>query len=253
MKKSLIASSKWLMAVCFASIFLLIFNYLPLAISHQPLALALDSSPSADIKSKLKALQEDIASRAANMKAEVTKKLQNKAYIGTVKDKNSTFLTLSTTTDIRNVNINQFTEYIIKSKTYIGDGGLKNITPDNTIAALGDIDDKGVLIAKRIVKLTSPPPKPKKIIHGIVISLSDGNLTLRNIQNEQFSIIFDKKTDYQKGKSDANFSDIKTNSWIIIVTDRASETLLAKYVYIFPSALNIKPKFSTPSATMPKK
>lgn len=206
------------------------------------------ASGSADIKSKLKALQEEIASRAANMKTEVAKKLQNKAYIGQIKDKNSTSITLENN---RNVNINEFTEYVVKSKTYTGGDGFKNIALGNSIAALGDIDDKGILTAKRIIKLGAPIPPLKKIIHGIVISISGGKATLKNIQGEQYSIAFDKKTDYQMGKSDGKLDDIRMNTWLIVVAEplTGSDILQAKFVYIFPYALKTKPKPSTPSAT----
>lgn len=218
---------------------------------YLPTASAEDSTPSTNIQSKLKALQEEIASRAANMKTEVAKKLQNKVYIGQIKDKNSTSIALSVKENSRNVNINEFTEYIIKLKNYTGDDGLKKIVLGSSIAALGDIDDKGALTAKRIVKLSAPLPTPKKIIHGIVTSLANGSIVLKTIQNDQYSISLDKKTDYQMGKSDGSSDDIKVNNWLIVVAEQSngSEIIQAKFVYIFPYTLSIKPKLSTPSAT----
>ena len=48
---------------------------------------ALDSTPSAEIKTKLEALKQAIASKAAIIKQEINHKLQNKAYVGLVKTK----------------------------------------------------------------------------------------------------------------------------------------------------------------------
>lgn len=208
--------------------------YLLFSTFYLPTALAIDSSPSSSIQSKLKALQEEIASRAANIKNEVSKKLLNKAYIGVIKSKDNTSLTISLKTGTGNINLNEFTEYVIKSKSLTGDAGLKNLAVSNTVAALGDVDDNGVLTAKRIIKLTQPL-STKKIIHGVLTSIATSSATLKTVQNDQFSIIFDKNTDYQLGKSDSSFADIKINKWIIAVTeDSTAQTLLAKFVYIFP-------------------
>lgn len=228
----------------FIFLIFLIFNSIFLI----PTALAADSSPSADIKEKLKVLQDEIASRAANIKNEVSKKLLNKAYNGIIKTKDPTKLTISLKSGTGNININEFTEYIIKSKSLVGDQGLKNLSVSDPIVALGDVDDQGVLTAKRIIKL-SKPQFAKKVIHGALISVSKDSAVLKTIQGDQFSIIFDKNTDYQLGKSDSSFSDIKVNRWIIAVTEETdSQTQLAKFVYIFPSSAIFKVKVSSDSS-----
>lgn len=208
------------------------------------------ASPSADLKSKLQALQQEIASRAAEMKNEVSKKLQNKAYIGTVKNKNSTSLILTVYNSQKNININEYTEYVIKTKTYKGDEGLKNIPLDAAVACLGDIDDKGTLAAKRIVRLNTPLPKLQTIVHGIITSLSNGNATVQTVHNDQFLISFDKNTNYQTGKNEGIFDDIRANKWVI-VSGEATESgiILSNFVYIFPSALTGKIKTSTASSS----
>ncbi|MFA5933390.1 MAG: hypothetical protein WCV81_03975 [Microgenomates group bacterium] len=229
-----------------------------------PKAFAADSSPSADIKEKLKLLQEEIASRAANIKNEVSKKLLNKAYIGEITTKDTTSLTVNLKSGPGNITINEFTEYIIKSKTYTGDAGLKNLNISDFIAALGDADDKGVVTAKQIVKITKP--NPKKIVYGILITVGKDSTTLKTNQNDQFSINFDKNTDYQLNSVDSSFKEIKENRWIIVVgeeikpvenkastvsaTPAPPPVLLAKFVYIFPSGITPKPKASTPSTTI---
>lgn len=221
-------------------------------------AFATDSSPSASIQSKLKDLQAEIASRAAAIKNEVSKKLLNKAYTGIIKNKGNASLTVNLKTDDGNINVSEFTEYIIKSKTLIGDNGLKNLNVSDSIAALGDIDDKGALTAKRIIKLTKPVIL-KKVIHGSLVSVATASAILKTNQNDQFAIIFDKNTDYQIGKTDGNFKDITANQWIIAVvepiapaptstTENQPQTLLAKFVYIFPTTLSAKPKTSSDSS-----
>lgn len=212
------------------------------------------ASQSADLKSKLKILQAEIASRAAGMKSEVTKKLQNKAYIGTVKSKNNNFIVLSIRGSDKNINVSVFTEYVIKSKKSLGDTGLKNITIDSTIACLGDIDDKGTLTAKRIIKLNSPAPILPKIINGIITSISNGKANLQTSRKDQFSVTFDKNTEYQVGKNEGSFNDVRINKSIIVSGEGTdSANLSANYVYIFPNAVVTKTKPATPSATPTKK
>lgn len=218
-----------LILVCFILLLLL----QPTIYNLQP-AYATDSTPSSSIQSKLKALQEEIASRAANIKNEVSKRLFNKAYTGAITNKDGLSLTINLKTGTGNIIVNEFTEYIIKSKKLVGDAGLKNLAVADNIAALGDVDDKGVLTAKRIIKITKPLI-PKKIIHGNLASITTSSATLKDPQNNQISLNFDKNTNYQIGKSDGNFTDIKLNKWIIAVTEEINpQTLLAKFIYIFP-------------------
>lgn len=222
--------------------FILLIIAFSLSIFHCQLSIssayATDSSesasPSAEIRAKLKSLQAEIASRAAEIKTEVTKKLQNKFYLGTIKSKDNQTLSLATITSTKNININEFTEYIIKSKSYTGSDGLKNIAIDNVVATLGDIDDKGILNAKRVIKLTTPLPTEKKVVSGLIVSTSSDSAKLQTAQKDQYQITFDKKTAYQTGKSESDFSDIKQNRRLIVVGENVGEKLLAKFVYIFP-------------------
>ena len=68
---------------------------------------AAESSPSADIKSKLEELKKEIASKAAILKQEVNKKLKDKAYVGKVKHKSDSSLTLAASSGPKIVSINQ--------------------------------------------------------------------------------------------------------------------------------------------------
>ena len=70
---------------------------------------AADSSPSADIRTKLEELKRDIASKAAALKGEVNRKLQNKAYIGKLASKSDETVTLVTKSGPKIVNISQDT------------------------------------------------------------------------------------------------------------------------------------------------
>lgn len=146
---------------------------------------ALESSPSADIKSKLEELKKEIASKAAKLKQEVNRKLQNKAYIGKVKSKSTNSLTLATGNDSKIVNINQDTvfESKIKSKKFT----QSSILAEDYIAGLGDVDDRGVLAAKKIILHPNPPP-PKTYLWGQIIAVSDKLVTLRDSKLKNIAV-----------------------------------------------------------------
>ena len=134
---------------------------------------AVDSSPSADIKSKLEELKREIASKAAVLKQEVNKQLTNKAYIGKIKTKSSSAITLASKNGPRIVNINQDTEFEsqLKAKKY----SQKLISEEDFIVSLGDVDENQVLTAKKFILLNpmSQTLIPKTYLWGQIVSVSE--------------------------------------------------------------------------------
>ena len=148
---------------------------------------AADSTPSASVQSKLDLLKQEIASKAAKLKSEINKKLQNKAYIGVIKSKSDSTITLASRGGTKVVNINQDTIY---------DPKLTKKTPlkdEDSIAALGDVDETGVLTARKIVKVSSSPEKT--YVWGTVVSISDDFITLKDRSGKNLAV--SDKTDIQ--------------------------------------------------------
>ncbi|MFH0936974.1 MAG: hypothetical protein V1808_01630 [Candidatus Daviesbacteria bacterium] len=227
--------------------------YMLHATCYMTAALAAEStqsaSPSSSLQTKLKALQEEIASKAAKFKAEVTKKLQNKAFVGIVKSKSETSLTIATTSDSKIINLNEYTQYSLFPASSKKKFTFKNLLEEDNIAALGDVDDNGVLTAKKIVKLT-PLEEVKKIIMGEVVALGDQIITLKQKSGENIGLLVDNKTDFQsKQESDLTLSDVKLNSSLIAVgINPKNGVIRAKFIYLLPSNLSLKVKLSSPSA-----
>lgn len=203
---------------------------------------AADSTPSADIKSKLEELKKEIASKAAKLKQEVNRKLKDKAYVGKIKSKSATSVTLSAKSGPKIVSINQDTVFInqIKPKIKIS---YKNLEGEDYIAALGDADETGVLTAKTIV-LMSTPDEQKNFLWGQIISVSDKLATLRDKNFKNVAVSLD-------------LSNIKLNNFVILTGNDKNEIFKAEFVYVIPQAGIIKParpaggpkKIATPSAT----
>lgn len=190
------------------------------------------ATPSAHLQSKLKALQEEIASKANELKQEISKKLQNKAFVGFVKTKSDNSLTLTTKSGIKNISVHEYT-------TYIGKGDdkknltLKNISLENYLVVLGDVDETDTLTADKIIKPASPAPK-KEIIFGFVKNLSQTSLTINDINQETKNYILDKKTVYRLGQKTGAFSGLKEGQKVIVVNLPSGENLKARFIYIFP-------------------
>lgn len=196
-----------------------------------PPSFAADSTPSADVKSKLEQLKKDIASRAAKLKQEIDKKLTNKAYVGKVKTKSKTSITLATRTGPKIVSINQDTVFDsqIKGKKY----SLKLVSEEDYLAALGDIDETGVLIAKKIILLDPKPLtlNPKSHLWGQIVAVSEKLATLKDKEQKNIAVSLPKQT------------SVKEGNFVILTGSMGKNDIFeAEFVYIIPQGGILKPK-----------
>lgn len=215
---------------------------------------ALDStqsaSPSTSLQTKLKELQAEIASKASELKAEVSGRLQNKAYVGQIKSKTAESLILTIRGIDKGVKVNEFTEFIfipkIVSKTKLS---IKNLEEKNYIVALGDIDETEVLNAKKIFKI-DPPQEIKKIYFGEVLAVNENMITLKTDKN--LAVSTTNQTDFKNSKGDSNLEDIKIGQKIVVSGVEKNNIIKASLVYTFSSSSNIKIKTSSPSSQIKK-
>jgi hypothetical protein len=212
---------------------------------------AVDSTQSADFKTKLKSLQEEIASKAAQLKQEISQKLQNKAYPGFIKSKSDNSLTVTTKSGTKIVNVNEFTEYTaLLANSRQQKFSQKTLEVDDYLVALGDIDDNGVMTAKKIIRLEVLKPLKKEIIFGQVISINSDSkaITLQNKDGQNHSYTCNKDTVYQAGKNAADFSMIKIGRNLIIVgVESPRGGQIARLISVLPGSGEPE-KVSTDSA-----
>ncbi len=222
---------------------------LPLILNTFPIspAFAAESTPSADplrqsdseasIKSKLEELKKQIASKAAKLKQEVNRKLKDKAYVGKIKSKSDTSLTLATNSGPKIVSLNQDTiwESEIKSKTKFSS---KTISLEDYVATLGDTDETEVLIAKKVILLPAPKAEQKTYQWGKIISISDKLTTLKTDGLKNIAAVLPVNP------------KAKINDFVILTgTKDNNEIFEAEFVYIIPQGAVLKPKIATKSAT----
>ncbi len=216
-----------------------------------PTVLAAESTPSAEVKTKLQNLQTEIASRAAKIKQEIGRKLQNKVYTGFIKSKSVNSITLATSQGSKIINLNEYTVYQMQNPSTgkVSKQDLKDLAADDYILALGDIDDTAVLTAKKVLK-TASPSALKQVIYGTVTSVDNGTVIIQNKEGQNISLLINEKTLYKMGKSEGSLDDMKLNKPVIAVGENTqSKTLKTRFIYILPYSTPIKSKVASPSAS----
>ncbi len=205
---------------------------------------AADSSPSAklsdELKVKLDELKKEIASKAAQLKNQVNLKLQDKAYAGTIKSKTETSLTLASSKGAKIVTVNQDT---IFQKT-----SLKNLEEEDYVAALGDIDNNGVLTARKVV-LLKQPKEEKTYLWGQIVSISDKLMTVQTRDLKKVAVTLGS-ADVKKGGGSYLPNNLSLRDFVILTGNiDKNDTLQTGFIYIIPQGGVIKPrKIATPSA-----
>ncbi|OGE27817.1 hypothetical protein A2867_01825 [Candidatus Daviesbacteria bacterium RIFCSPHIGHO2_01_FULL_40_11] len=231
MRKLLVISSSFIVILIAIAIFLRTTNY------ELRTVYAANSTPSADIKAKLEELKKEIASKAAKLKQEIGRRLTNKAYVGKVQSKSDTTLTLAADSGPKMVTINQDTVYEskVKGKTKFSQ---KSLAEDDYISALGDSDETGVLIAKKIILLPTTNYQPKTYLWGQIISISDKLITLKD---RDFKVV---------AVSLPSGSKVSLNDFVILTGNKNKNDIFAAgFVYVIPQGGILKPKkVATPAA-----
>ena len=180
-----------------------------------PVALAVDSTPSASVQQKLEELKKEIASKASQIKQNISQKLQNKVYVGKITAKTTRSLELETKLGKKSVVTNEDT---ITPK--------KPLKIDDKVAVLGDIDDLETLHAKKIVLLLQPkagqPLAEKTIYWGKVITKDNLSLTLQTKENKNQVVSISKLK-----------TQVKKQDFVIITAVKGKNDLLeASFIYI---------------------
>lgn len=222
-------------------IIFILFLLLPFPFTLSP-AYAVDSTPSATIKSKLDILKKEIASKAAALKQRVNQKLQNKAYVGAIKSASGSSILVIDKNGVKNIKVNQDTVYenrLSKKKAL----KLTDLEEGQLVAALGEMDELKNLIAKKVILLADSDWqedfKTKTVLWGKVVSSDDEILTVRDRDGKN-NAVSTKDID----------TTIKTNEFAIFTGYLNKNSILtAAFGYIIPQGGILKPKrVATPSA-----
>lgn len=230
------------------------FAYFSFLIS--PSAYALDSSTSASLKSKIQALEQEIASKAAKLKAEVDKRLANHIASGTTQAVTANQILIqadSGTTQV--VLINDFVTY-----SQNGQETKRQPKKDDYIIALGDLDDKGNLVAKKIIETKKSLPTPLQYLWGKIVSVSGSVITIQNKENNTLKVNVGDDTIFRLAGEEASLSAVEPRKFLIAVLEGSSSAttsgvVKARFIYLIPTGGFLRPlknKVATPSGSFVK-
>lgn len=236
MKKLLVISSSFIVAIFFSSILYTLYSIHPV--------LAQDSSPSGSLMQKLNELKSEIASKAAQIKTEVNKKVQNKALIGSIMDIGSGSITIQTLNSSKTVKYDEFTEIIgLKNKKI----KIETLETGDNIAALGDVDDKNNLVAQRLVFLEPTSwriaSSSAQLVWGQIQKSSGSVITVKTREGETENVSTNSQTAFFLGNNEASTIDAKVEKHLVVRGTRLKDgSLRAKFIYFIPSMGFLKPE-----------
>lgn len=208
------------------------------------------ASPQGSLIQKLDDLKKEIASKAAEIKNEVNKKVQNKAVIGKIIKIDEGKMTIQSLNSVKTINFDEFTEVIGLNNKKIK---ITTLEEGDNVASLGDFDDKNNLAAKRIIFLENYTASSGELVWGQIQKSQGQIINLKNKSEEAETIITDSQTVFALGTSEASIADAKAEKYMIARGRRLKDgSLRARFVYFIPSAGFAKPsvKTSTPSSNI---
>ena len=229
-----IPNSKFLLVLAV----LALFTSLPVSIQAQ------ESSPSGSIADKINALKQDIASRAAQLKTEITRKVQNKAIIGTILEVRDSEIIIETLDSTKTVKYDEFTQARgLKNKEI----KIETLEAGDKIAALGDMDDKNNLITQRVVFLENFASNSAELVWGQIQKAQGASLTIQNKSGTTEIITTNSQTQFFLGNEEASIIDAKVEKHLLARGTRQKDgSLRAKFIYFIPSSGFTKPVEKSP-------
>ncbi len=228
-------------------------------------AYALDATPSAStvglsetLKNKINDLKSEIASKAAVLKLEMGKKLQNKAIAGLITEVSDDRITIKTINGERTILTNTYT--VITSSVVSPKSKGKNVSSPplavkdllngDFISALGDLDDKNNLVAKKIIKSEAPKWVEKiQFEWGQIVSKSDPYINLKNKDGHDLKILTSSNTDYFLGSEEASLLDAKEGKFLIVRAKPGENIWPADFIYFLPRPGFIHPEKKSASGS----
>lgn len=208
------------------------------------------ASPSGSLIQKLEDLKKDIASKAAEIKNAVNKKVQDKAIIGTILKIEDNKMMIQALNSVKTVNFDEFTEvYGLGNKKI----KITTLETGDNIASLGDFDDKNNLAAKRIVFLQNYATSSGELVWGQIQKSQGQTISLKDKSGGNIIITTNPQTVFALGNNEASIADAKVEKFMIARGSKLKDgSIKARFIYFIPSFGFVKSsvKTSTPSSNI---
>jgi hypothetical protein len=240
--------------VFFVSFFLILVVYTPnqaLAVNATQSAKSVPSptaSASGTLAQKINELKEKAASKAADFIAQVTKKLQNKAYFGIISSIDNDTVKISFQNHDFITQTNEYTAYVATGKSAKKIASLKDLSKGDFVSALGDVDEKGVLKAKKLIKSPAVASDSANLVWGQVEKVVGGTITVKLPDTTSQIITSFGKSPIFLGQNEGSLADLKIGRTIIARGKMTSNAgLTSTYIYIVPPSADAKPEKNSES------
>src|SRR3989344_3103489 len=212
----------------FSAIFILLITYLVLPITTS----AQTASPSGTLLQKLDELKKEIASKAAEIKNDINKKIQDKAVLGSILKIEDGQLIIQGLNSTKTVKYDEFTEFIgLKGKKI----DIRTLETSDNVAALGDIDDKNNLVARRVIFLENFATKSAEVVWGQISKTTGSAITLKNKAGENQTVLTNNLTAFYLGNNESSIQDAKPEKFMVARGTRLNDnSIRARFVYLIP-------------------
>lgn len=225
---------KHLVVLCLISLSLLSL----FAFSASP-SLAVESSASSKlIEQKLSELKISIASRAAKIKEDLTKRLQNKVLVGEVLSTENKLIQISADNETRDIITSEYTD-TPKAKISVG----------NFLIALGEIDDKNSLVARKVLVSLRPQELEQKIIWGQITSVQKDLLSFKPKESTLSGLLVDKNTNITSTSKDLTLADIKEGTIVVAIGTQKQDKLQTRFITVIANKTVKLPKSAVASSS----
>lgn len=221
----------------------LIFTHL-----FAPRILAQTASPSGTLLQKLDELKKEIASKAAEIKSDINKKIQDKAVLGAILKIEDDQIIIQGLNATKTVKYDEFTEFIGLKERKIT---VETLEESDKVAALGDVDDKNNLVARKVILMENFATQSASTVWGQISKTTGTTITLKDKSGENQTIVTHNQTVFYLGNNEASIQDAKPEKFMVTRGTRLKDgSIRARFVYLIPSVGFIKPtqKTASPSA-----
>jgi len=221
-----------------------------------PISIHAQDSTESGLLNKLNELKSEIASKAAQLKTQVSKKVQNKAFIGMILSNSSGEISLQTTSGQKTIKHDEFTEIIGAKNKKIK---IDTLEDGDRIAALGDVDDKNNLVAQKLIYLENFATNSAELVWGQIQKSSAPTITIKTRDGETKNILTNSSTVFFLGNEEASIADSKVEKHLLARAVKLKDgSYRARFIYFIPSMGFTKPiekqnpliKSASPSASL---
>lgn len=182
---------------------------------------------------KIQEIRDVVKEKVLEKIQEIKDKITKKGYVGILREMTDSTLTLETLAGERMVTVDNEATIIGTSKKAIK---VKELEIDQKLIAMGTIDDNNILVAKRIIVVSTPTQAtPKKEAYvGRIYEIDTKTKTIKLNHLRKLNLLHIVKVDKETKFSLGSFTDLKVNNIILVISSQISGNLSPLALQVVP-------------------